>query len=137
MIPVVATVNDTVAMIEAAPLALLDSSTEGAVTAALKIAGNTTKLTPSIFVFPLLKVDIVTLAVALVTKPTFWRPVKRHMMELEVAACGVLLTVNIMVSVPILAAAPVKRPEQTTEFNEFEGPTLEAKFSPITETVLM
>ena len=48
---VVPMVNDTVAVTPAAAAKLLDSTMEGAVSAPLKIAGNDTKLTPSMFLF--------------------------------------------------------------------------------------
>ncbi len=49
-VPVVAMVNDTVAVTLAAFLTLLDSTTEGAVSPAAKMAGKATKLTPSMLV---------------------------------------------------------------------------------------
>ena len=43
-VPAVATVNDTVAVTPVAAITLLESTTDGDVSAALKIAGNTTPL---------------------------------------------------------------------------------------------
>ena len=53
MVPMV---NDTVAVTPAAAAKLLDSTMEGAVSAPLKIAGNDTKVTPSMATFAALNV---------------------------------------------------------------------------------
>ena len=74
-VPVVAMVNDTVAVTLVAAITLLESATEEDVSAALKIAGNVTKLTPSMLLFEVAaKVEMVTPVVAAAAAAAFLSP---------------------------------------------------------------
>ena len=73
-VPVVAMVNDTVAVTGVAAITLLESTTDGDVSAALKIAGNVTKLTPSMLLFEAAKVEMVTPVVAAAAAAAFLSP---------------------------------------------------------------
>ena len=74
-VPVVAMVNDTVAVIGVTSFTLLESTTDGDVSAALKIAGNVTKLTPSMLLFEVAaKVEMVTPVVAAAAAAAFLSP---------------------------------------------------------------
>ena len=70
-----AMVNDTVAVTPVAAITLLESTTEEDVSAALKIAGNVTKLTPSMLLFEVAaKVEMVTPVVAAAAAAAFLSP---------------------------------------------------------------
>ena len=74
-VPVVAMVNDTVAVTPVAAITLLESTTDGDVSAALKMAGNVTKLTPSMLLFEVAaKVEMVTPVVAAAAAAAFLSP---------------------------------------------------------------
>ena len=75
---VVPMVNETVAMTPAAEATLLESKMEGSVSAAAKIAGNATKLTPSMFTFAAVNVEIVTPVVAAAAVGAFLSPKNWH-----------------------------------------------------------
>ena len=73
-VPVVAMLNDTVAVTPVAAITLLESTTDGDVSAALKIAGNVTKLTPSMLALLAAKVEMVTPVVAAAAAAAFLSP---------------------------------------------------------------
>ena len=70
-----AMVNDTVAVTDVTSFTLLESTTDGDVSAALKMAGNVTKLTPSMLLFEVAaKVEMVTPVVAAAAAAAFLSP---------------------------------------------------------------
>ena len=73
-VPGEAMVNDTVAVTPVAAITLLESTTDGDVSAALKIAGNVTKLTPSMLALLAAKVEMVTPVVAAAAAAAFLSP---------------------------------------------------------------
>ena len=74
-VPVVAMVNDTVAVTLVAAFTLLESTTEEDVSAALNMAGSVTKLTPSMLALVVAaNVEMVTPVVAAAAAAEFLSP---------------------------------------------------------------
>ena len=96
MVWVVAMVNVTVAVTPAVPATLLDSTMEGEVSAAVKlaavIAGKATKFTPSMFATgPSFQVEMVTPVVAAAAAAAFFSPANLHSMIPLLAPVGALM----------------------------------------------
>jgi hypothetical protein len=85
------------------------------VSAALKIAGNVTKLTPSMLLFEVAaKVEMVTPVVAAAAAAAFFSPANRHTIDEAVAVAGVV-TLSTRVLEPDSDAVPAERPLQVRE----------------------
>ena len=113
-VPVVAMVNDTVAVTLVAAITLLESTTEEDVIAALKIAGNVTDATVSIPALLAAKVEMVTPVVAAAAAAAFLSPANRHTIDEAVAVAGVV-TLSTRVLEPDSDAVPAERPLQVRE----------------------
>ena len=113
-VPVVAMVNDTVAVTGVTSFTLLESTTDGDVSAALKIAGNVTDATVSIPAWLAAKVEMVTPVVAAAAAAAFLSPANRHTIDEAVAVAGVV-TLSTRVLEPDSDAAPTERPLQVRE----------------------
>ncbi len=90
---------------------LLESTTEGDVSAALKTAGKVTYETESIGVLAVSKVAMVTPVVAAAAAAAFLRPANWHTIDVAVAIAG-FVTLSTKVFEPDNEAAPTERPIQ-------------------------
>ena len=109
-------VSVTLMVTVVAPLATLLSVIAGCARKGVpaRMAGNVTKLTPSMLLFVAEKVEMVTPVVAAAAAAAFLSPANRHTIDEAVAVAGVV-TLSTRVLEPDSDAAPTERPLQVRE----------------------